>query len=122
MGMRLPSVVLVEDDADLLSALKFNMETEGYSVSAFPDAESLLGLPDVPAADCIVVDHRLPRMDGMFLIEMMRARGMTTPAILITSQPGRILRDRCSSVDVPIIEKPIIGDELCDAIRKAAAR
>lgn len=115
-----PSVVLVDDDPDLLRALVFRMETEGFRVAAFATADAILDLPAAPDTDCLVVDHNLPRTDGLFLIEMLRARGLTAPAILIASRPGAMLRARCESLAVPIVEKPLLDSALLDAVRRAA--
>lgn len=114
-----PTVVVVDDDPALLNALTFGMEIEGYRVLPYPNAEALLDRPFARDIACFVIDHRLPRIDGLFLIELIRARGATAPAILITSHPAANIRARCSSLGVPIIEKPLLRNELSDAIRLA---
>lgn len=113
------TVMVVDDDGALLNALTFGIEVEGYRVLPFASAEAVLDLGDIPDIGCLVVDHRLPRMDGLYLIEMLRARGMRTPAILMTSHPGASLRARCDGLGVPIVEKPLMRDELSLAIRAA---
>jgi two-component system, LuxR family, response regulator FixJ len=111
------TVVIVDDDEALLNALTFGIEIEGYRVLPFASAEAVLSLQDVPKAECVVIDHRLPKLDGLYLIEVMRARGLSAPAILITSHPGPSLHARCDSLNVPIVEKPLLRDELSRAIR-----
>lgn len=113
------TVIVVDDDDGLLNALTFGIEAEGYRVLPFSSAAEMLNLRELPKAECMVVDHRLPRLDGLYLIELMRARGLSAPAILMTSHPGRTLRARCNSLRVPIVEKPLLRDELSLAIRTA---
>lgn len=113
------TVIVIDDDDGLLNALTFGIEVEGYRVLPFGSAEAVLDLAELPAAECVIVDHRLPRLDGLYLIEVMRARGVSAPAILMTSHPGPTLRARCDSLNVPIVEKPLLRDELPRAIRSA---
>jgi len=113
------TILIVDDDGALLNALTFGIEVEGYRVLAFDSAEAVLDLPAPPDVACVVVDHRMPRMDGLCLIEMLRARGLAAPAILMTSHPGARLRARCDSLRIPIVEKPLLRDELSLAIYAA---
>ncbi len=113
------TVCIVDDDPALLHALTFEMTTQGYRVLPFADAEALIDRTDIPDNACLVVDQRLPRIDGLYLIELLRARGVTAPAILITSNPGVSLSARASSIGVRIVEKPLIQDDLSIAIRDA---
>jgi CheY-like chemotaxis protein len=45
-----------------------------------------------------------------------------TPAIVITTNPSRALKESCAAAHVEIVEKPLITDELMQAIRRACAR
>jgi FixJ family two-component response regulator len=113
------TIMVVDDDVALLNALTFGMEVEGYRVLPFASAEAVLDLRELPDVACLVVDHRLPRMDGLYLIEVLRVRGFTSPAILMTSHPGPGLRGRCGGLHIPIVEKPLLREELFVAIRDA---
>jgi two-component system response regulator FixJ len=102
------------------AALAFALEAEGYAVAAFAAAEPLLEAP--PAADCIVVDLRLPGMDGLALIARLRALGAWPPAILITSNPDQRCREAAAAAGVEIVEKPLVTGELRVRIARAIAR
>ena len=112
-----PRVTIVEDDVSLLNALAFALEADGYAVSSFTAASPLLARP--PRADCMVVDLRLPDMDGLALIAALRALGPQPRAILITTNPDARLRRAAALADVEIVEKPLLGGEL--RLRIAAA-
>lgn len=102
-----PSILVVDDDAALRAALSFALETEGLDVEAFESAEAALAA--APAQrDCFVLDQRLPGMSGLDLLEQLRRRGETAPAVLITSNPGALTRARAKASGVDIVEKPLL--------------
>jgi two-component system response regulator FixJ len=60
-------------------------------------------------------------MTGLELIDSLRSRAVHLPAILITSQPSQLLRRRAAEAGLPIVEKPLLGDGLLEAIRNSVA-
>jgi CheY-like chemotaxis protein len=112
-----PRITVVEDDVSLLNALAFALEADGFAVAAYTAAAPLLARP--PSADCMVVDLRLPDMDGLSLIAALRALGPQPRAILITTNPDARLRLAAAKVGVEIVEKPLIGGELRQRIAEA---
>lgn len=114
-----PSIIVVDDDDAVLNAVTFDLTVAGYDVLGLQGGEPLLDADAIPTASFLIVDHRLSRMDGLFLIEMLRARGFGAPAILITSQPSNYLRVRCDAIGVPIVEKPLLQDDLAKAVQAA---
>lgn len=107
---RNPSIVIVEDDASLLGALVFALETDGFRVHAYSAGEALLSAPI--RADCMVVDLRLPDIDGLKLISRLREMGVWAPAILITTNPDQRTRRAAEATGVDIVEKPLVTEEL----------
>lgn len=116
------TICIVDDDPALRNALAFEFSTQGFAVQEFADGDAILDRAGLPEADCLVVDHRLPGRDGLFLIEALRSRGLSAPAILITSNPGALLRQRCDCLGVALIEKPLIEDDLSNAVAGALAK
>ena len=114
------TVIVVEDDAALLGALTFALRTDRYEVRAYRTARSALagGEP----CDCLVVDLKLPDIDGLTLIERLRERGVTAPALLITTSPDGRCRRRAAAARVKIVEKPLLGPELREHIATAIGR
>jgi len=115
-----PRVTIVEDDVSLLNALAFALEADGYAVSSYTAAAPVLA--DPPGADCLVIDLKLPDMDGLTLVEALRALGPQPTAILITSNPDDRLRRAAGMAGVEIVEKPLIGGELRRRIEAAVDR
>lgn len=102
-----PSIVVVDDDAALRAALSFALETEGLDVETFESAEAALAAAPTPR-DCFVLDQRLPGMSGLDLLDHLRRRGETAPAVLITSNPGAATRARARASGIDIVEKPLL--------------
>ena len=107
---RRASIVIVEDDASLLGALLFALEADGFVVHAFGRAAPLLAAP--VHADCMVIDMRLPDVDGLTLIKRLREQGVRAPAILTTTSPDDRTRRWAAEMGVSIVEKPLTTGEL----------
>ena len=116
-----PTILLVEDDPAVVNALKFSLELEGFAVSAYADGETLLASRPLPEKGCLVLDYHLPGIDGLNLLEHLRAANVTLPAILITTNPRNAVRVRAALAGVQIIEKPLLTDALRDSVRCALA-
>ncbi|HVV92980.1 MAG TPA: response regulator [Hyphomicrobiales bacterium] len=115
-------VCVVDDDTDLLGALRFALEIDGYTVRAYNSGETLLAeTSPAPEAACLVLDYLLPGMNGIDLLEALRRRGVTSPAILITTHPSALLRRRAAGLGVRIVEKPLFGENLARAIGEEIA-
>ncbi|MCW5734111.1 MAG: response regulator [Enhydrobacter sp.] len=120
---KLPVICVVEDDAAVRTALKFALEMEGLDVRVYDGPVSLLNDPNLPPSGCLVVDYRMPVMDGLELISVLRSRGIDAPAILITGRANEELRARAQRLDVQyLLEKPLSDNALLDSIRSALAR
>jgi two-component system C4-dicarboxylate transport response regulator DctD len=116
-GGRRLKLTIVEDDAALLCALVFELEAEGFEVSAFrTPAEAL---DRTAEADCVVAEHKLRGMDGLTLIARLRESGGARAAVLITAKPDDRCRRRAADAGVAVVEKPLIDDALNRRIREA---
>ena len=111
-----PTVILVEDDTALRSALAFMFETDGFRVRAYGSAETALAEGAFPRNSCLVVDYILPRMDGLSFLREVEERQGPAPSILITSHPSPVLRSQAAEAGVAIVEKPLLRDELVESV------
>jgi two-component system, LuxR family, response regulator FixJ len=119
LGPAVPVLLVVEDDVAVLNSLKFCLEIEGFVVRPYGEAQALLSEPDLPGFGCLVIDYHLPDMTGLELLARLRRDGVALPAILITGHPGLALRRLATEAGVPLIEKPLLGSGLTEAIRAA---
>ena len=116
-----PILLLVEDDAALVDSLSFAFELEGFQVKACFLPETLLAMSLPFDGACLVIDLNLPGMDGIALLDTLRARGVTLPAILITTHPTAQTRSDAAARGVPIVEKPLLTDALLQTVRDRLA-
>jgi two-component system, LuxR family, response regulator FixJ len=115
-------VLVVDDDPAVRNSLKFSLEVEGFTVRDYSSANELLRESEITDAGCLVIDYHLPEMNGLEMLNRLRARRITAPAILITSHPSAFVRQRAAEAGVPIVEKPLLGDALVEGIRSAFAQ
>ena len=114
-------VVAVDDDVAVLASLKFALEVDGFVVRGYRSAEELLADELPGSASCLVVDLRLPGIDGLALVAAARKRGMDCPAILMTTNPPLQVRREAEAAGLAIVEKPLLGNALADMIRAVLA-
>ena len=119
LSVREPVVVVVDDDPAVRNSLIFSLELEGFTVRAYHSGAELLQIGNLGDCDCYVIDQRMPSMNGMELIEQLRQRKISTPAILIVSQCNAAVAARADKAAVPIVEKPFLNNALVDKIREA---
>jgi two-component system C4-dicarboxylate transport response regulator DctD len=115
-------LLLVDDDPAVRSSIAFALEIEGFDVRPYASAEAVLASGRLSDADCLVVDHRLPGLDGLGLLARLRARGIDAPAIVITSNPSRRLREQVAEAGAHLVEKPLLGDALAAMVRTITVR
>lgn len=122
MSQKSGTALIVDDDAAVRSSLKFALELEGLRVRLYDGPEALLAERDLPACGCLVVDYRMPAMDGLELIDTLRARGVAMPTILITGHANTQLRIRAARSGIrQVLEKPLSDGALVESIRSAIA-
>lgn len=120
-------VLFVEDDAMNRRVVKDMLDVAGAEMTGAESAERGLELLDRDGFDIILMDLRMPGMDGMTTIRHIRARGdakADLPVIVVTADTAPDLRDQCLAQGADeVLFKPVAMDSLFDAIgRLLAAR
>jgi two-component system response regulator ChvI len=83
------TIALVDDDRNILASVSMTLEAEGFNVRTYTDgAEALRALTAQPV-DLAVLDIKMPRMDGMELLEKLR-RSSDLPVIFLTSKDDEV--------------------------------
>ncbi|HEX3066438.1 MAG TPA: response regulator transcription factor [Dongiaceae bacterium] len=83
------TIALVDDDRNILTSVAMTLESEGFAVRTFSDgAEALRGLAAQPV-DLAILDIKMPRMDGMELLERLRKQS-DLPVIFLTSKDDEV--------------------------------
>lgn len=110
--VRPPTIVLVDDDLALRLSLKFILELNGFAVETLDSGENLLAhaLPKPPA--CLVLDQNMGGIPGLDALRQLRARGVSLPAIMITSHAKPGFHRTAARYGATVVEKPLHGDKL----------
>jgi two-component system response regulator FixJ len=120
MAKKAGTVLIVDDDAAVRSSLKFALEIEGLVVRLYTGPVALLADEDLPESGCLVIDYRMPGMDGLQLVEALKAREVALPVILITGRANKQLRRFAASLGISyVLEKPLSDGALIESIRLA---
>ena len=83
------TIALVDDDRNILTSVAMTLETEGFTVRTYSDgAEALKGLTAQPV-DLAILDIKMPRMDGLELLDRLRKQS-DLPVIFLTSKDDEV--------------------------------
>lgn len=117
------TVHIVDDDPAVRDSLRALLVAHGFSTGTFASAEAFLRHLDGPACGdaCVLLDLRMPGMDGLALQRMLRERHPRLPVIILTGHgdvPVAVEAMKLGAVD--FIEKPGAEEQLLEAIQIAA--
>ena len=82
-------IALVDDDRNILTSVSMTLEAEGFEVETYNDGQSALDAFNKNLPDMAVLDIKMPRMDGMDLLQRLRQK-TTMPVIFLTSKDDEI--------------------------------
>ena len=82
-------IALVDDDRNILTSVKMTLEGEGFEIDTYSDGQSALEAFYRKQPDIVVLDIKMPRMDGMDLLQKMRPK-ILSPVIFLTSKDDEI--------------------------------
>ncbi|MFO7763451.1 MAG: response regulator, partial [Wenzhouxiangellaceae bacterium] len=114
------TVYLVDDDPDVREAIAFLLEGEGIPTVVFGDPEEMLEYVDAHARGCLLLDVRMPGMDGLALHQALKKRGVAMPAVFISGHgdiPMAVRAVNAGALD--FIEKPFDDEVLLERIARA---
>jgi two-component system response regulator FixJ len=115
-------VAIIDDDAAARHSLAEVLKTYGFAVAEFASGEAFMTSPEWDAYQCILLDIRMPNVDGIEVQHRLRSRNLRTPVIFITGHadvPLAVRAMRGGAFD--FVEKPIHDEELSAAIDRAIA-
>ncbi len=113
-------ILLVDDEADLLSLWKFRLEGNGFTVETAGSAEEALAKLPLVNPHLVVTDLRMPGLNGLDFFEILREKNQSIPVIMITAH-GSIPEavDATRQGVFSFLTKPLDGKKLISEIKKA---
>ncbi|NQZ13452.1 MAG: response regulator transcription factor [Alphaproteobacteria bacterium] len=83
------NIALVDDDRNILTSVSMSLEAEGYNVKTYNDGEEGLSGIKTSTPDLVVLDIKMPRMDGMEVLTKLREES-AIPVIFLTSKDDEV--------------------------------
>ncbi len=120
-----PHILVIEDEASLVELLRYNLEKEGYRVSAANDGEEGLAMLNEHKPDLLVLDWMLPHVSGIEICRQIRRKTelRDLPVIMLTARGEEADRVRGLEVGADdYVTKPFSPSELIARIRAVMRR
>jgi two-component system response regulator FixJ len=117
------TVHLVDDDENIRRSVGFMLKTSGYAVTPWPNGTSFLKEVDNETTGCVLLDIRMPDIDGLEVQAILNQRGIRMPVIVITGHGETTLAVRAMKAGAhDFIEKPFDREALLDTVQTAFDR
>ena len=116
-------ILIIEDEHKISSFLKKGLKSEGFTAEAANDGEEGLFMAQEGSFDLIILDIKLPKLDGISVCQKIRQKGMTVPIIMLTAKDE--VDDRVRGLDAgadDYLTKPFSFAELLARIRALKRR
>jgi len=118
-----PLISIVDDDEALRNSLDDLVQSIGFRTQGFPSAEAFLNSSQARDTACLILDVRMPGMNGLDLQRRIVVTGWRIPIIFITSHADDNARARALEAGaVAFLHKPFREEELLRAIDAAFKR
>ncbi|MBR0731201.1 response regulator transcription factor FixJ [Bradyrhizobium japonicum] len=114
------NVYVIDDDEAMRDSLHFLLDSSGFGVTLFDDAQAFLDVLPGLAFGCVVSDVRMPGIDGIELLKRMKAQQSPFPILIMTGHgdvPLAVEAMKLGAVD--FLEKPFEDDRLTTMIETA---
>jgi DNA-binding response OmpR family regulator len=116
------TVLLVDDDPDIVAAMRTVLLQKGYRVLTAGDGNMGLAVAEREAPDVVVVDMMMPKKSGFLVLEKLKSRKDASPSvIMITANEGGRHRAYAEMLGVDdYLRKPFAMDKLVESVERCA--
>jgi len=115
-----PLIAIVDDDESFRGAVQALLQSAGRRAVTFASADQFLASGAAATADCLILDLRMPGINGLELQRRLRAAGLRIPTIVITAHADDVSRARALAAGAAtFLPKPFQPDVLLQAIDAA---
>lgn len=116
-------VLVVDDDIIVIKSCTRILESEGYAVTTVPGADEALDILSDNSFDLLLLDVKMPKRDGLFLLKEIRKTMPDVPAIVMSGYPTpETIADVLKAGATQFIPKPFRPDELVSTIQQVMQR
>jgi len=113
-------ILLVDDDAEIVEAIKFALESKGFKVLIARDGNQGLAMAEREDPDLMILDMMMPKRSGFLVLEKLRrSRPVPMRIIMITANEGSRHKAYAEMLGVDeYLRKPFAMDRLVDSVNK----
>jgi two-component system nitrogen regulation response regulator NtrX len=118
--MAKPRILVIDDEAAIRDSLRMTLEYEGYEFLGAPTGQDGLALVEREAPDLIILDVKMPGMDGLEVLDRLRAMNETVPVVVISGH-GTISTavEATKKGAFDFVEKPFATEKVLVSLRNA---
>jgi len=113
-------VAIVDDDAGIRAAVEALLNSNGMRARSFASAEAFLQSAQGAQAGCLILDYRLPGMNGLELQRELEAQGRVIPIIFATADDAIFKLQSAQPKALAVLPKPFDSEELVRLVKAAA--
>lgn len=115
------TILLIDDEVSFVTALAERLELRGFAPTVAHDGPTGINALENGEFAVMVLDLRMPDMDGVEVLERLRERGRTVPTVILTGHGTQEDHDRCAELGcVAFFNKPVNIEVLASTLREAA--
>lgn len=112
-------LILVEDDESVRRSMTMLLRTRGFQTDAYRNGSEFLMMMGQHGGDCLLIDYKMPRIDGIELMQRIRQQKDETPAIMVTGYYSDSLKQRALGAGYSeVLEKPLVPKLIQSLIAK----
>lgn len=113
-------ILLVDDDAEIIDAMRYALEAKGYQILVARDGNQGLAMAEADPPNLVILDMMMPKRSGFLVLEKLRrTRESNTKVIMITANEGSRHKAYAEMLGVDeYLRKPFAMDKLIDAVQR----
>jgi DNA-binding response OmpR family regulator len=113
-------ILLVDDDAEIVDAMRYALESKGYAILVARDGNQGLAMAESDQPNLVILDMMMPKRSGFLVLEKLRrTRESSTKVIMITANEGSRHKAYAEMLGVDeYLRKPFAMDKLIDAVQR----
>lgn len=117
---RKPRVLLVDDDGEIVEAMRYALEADGFEVAVARDGNQGLAMTETMLPDLLILDMMMPKRSGFLVLEQLRRSGHdSVKVIMITANEGNRHKAYAEMLGVSdYLRKPFAMDKLVDSAKR----
>ena len=112
-------IVVVDDEPSIVLICRRVLEAQGHTVHGFSDVQAALAQLEAETADLLVVDYKMPELNGLEFIQRAWAVRPGLRVVMITAHGTREVIARAAQSGVQVVLKPFTPSELTKGVAEA---